>query len=74
MLKEYMGRFVVMTLSSNEAMDNDGYKIVNKMRDAIRSVDKEYVNRLRDGVGHLNFLKEFKARVAKGEEVVCSST
>ncbi|XP_027152601.1 vinorine synthase-like [Coffea eugenioides] len=59
------------------SFDNDeqGYGIVNQVRDAIRNVGgDQYVTKLREGDKHLNFIKERAKLVNKGEVVSFSFT
>lgn len=46
----------------------------NKVREAIQEVNMDYVKKLREGEGHLNFMKERSAQISKGEVVPFSFT
>ncbi|CAK9137371.1 unnamed protein product [Ilex paraguariensis] len=50
------------------------YGIFNKMREAIRSVNGDYVKKLGEGDKHLNFIKDRAERTTKGEVVSFSFT
>lgn len=52
----------------------DGYGVVSLMRDEIKKINKEYVEKLKDGEGHLSFLKERAQQVTKGELLSFSFT
>ncbi|XP_030527727.1 stemmadenine O-acetyltransferase-like [Rhodamnia argentea] len=55
-------------------IDTDEHMIVNQVREAIKEVNTDYVKKLREGEGHLNFMKERSARISKGEIVPFSFT
>ncbi|KAF8018542.1 hypothetical protein BT93_H3427 [Corymbia citriodora subsp. variegata] len=54
--------------------DTDEHMIVNQVREAIKEVNTDYAKKLREGEGHLNFMKECSARILKGEVVPFSFT
>ncbi|KAK4399646.1 (13S,14R)-1,13-dihydroxy-N-methylcanadine 13-O-acetyltransferase AT1 [Sesamum angolense] len=53
---------------------DDGTELLQKVREAIRAVNGEYVAQLRQGDKHLNFLKERMAQANKGELVTFNFT
>ncbi|KAK3418942.1 stemmadenine O-acetyltransferase [Eucalyptus grandis] len=55
-------------------VDTDEHMIVNQVREAIKEVDTSYVKKLKEGEGHLNFLKERSSQITKGEIVPFSFT
>ncbi|KAK8564473.1 hypothetical protein V6N12_036596 [Hibiscus sabdariffa] len=50
------------------------YDIINRTRDAIKTVNAEYIKQLRDGDGHLNFIKTRAESFVRGEMVSFSFT
>jgi shikimate O-hydroxycinnamoyltransferase len=54
--------------------NNECYDIVNQVRDSIREVNVDYVKKLQESDGHLNFMKERAASIKKGEVVSFSFT
>ncbi|OWM76173.1 stemmadenine O-acetyltransferase-like [Punica granatum] len=66
---------IAITIPSTDAIEGGRlHEIVNQVREAIRQVDAEYVRKLQQGDGHLNFLKERYAKVSKGEVIPFSCT
>ncbi|PIN26397.1 Vinorine synthase [Handroanthus impetiginosus] len=51
-----------------------GYELLQKVREAIRAVNGDYVARLKEGDKHLNFVKERMAQANKGELVTFNFT
>lgn len=54
--------------------EDECYDILNQMREAIRKVNAEYVKKLQETDGHLNFIKSRAASFMKGEVVTFSFT
>ncbi|KAF8040715.1 hypothetical protein BT93_B2826 [Corymbia citriodora subsp. variegata] len=68
----YSGRAI--TVPTKDAGTNGGYRIVHQVREAIKQVNGEFIKKLQDGEGYLNFLKERSASVSQGEVVSFSFT
>ncbi|KAL8550666.1 hypothetical protein ACS0TY_009180 [Phlomoides rotata] len=47
--------------------DDGGYELLQKVREAIKAVDGDFVARLRDGDKHLNYIKELMTHNSKGQ-------
>ncbi|XP_041013580.1 stemmadenine O-acetyltransferase-like [Juglans microcarpa x Juglans regia] len=61
--------FAIATPSMDTKEEDQGYGLVKQVRDAIKKVDGDYVRKLQEGKGHLNFMKERAAKLTKGEVV-----
>lgn len=64
---------IAISVPSMDA-DNRCSDIVNQMRNSIREVNVDYVKKLQESEGHLNFIKERAASISKGEVVPFSFT
>ena len=60
-------RFAITTPSMDGMKEGQCHALVNQMREAIVKIDGDYIKNLRNGVEHLNFLKEQAERFTKGE-------
>ena len=69
--KIYFGNInrIASAQANMDASDDECYGIVSRMKDAIRSVNADYVKSLQKGDTHLNFLKEKSKEVARGEVI-----
>ncbi|KAJ9176249.1 hypothetical protein P3X46_011584 [Hevea brasiliensis] len=65
---------IAVAVANMEAKENKSYGIVSQMRDAIRNVNLDYVMKLQERDGHLNFMKYRAEKVMKGEVVSFSFT
>ncbi|KAF2286552.1 hypothetical protein GH714_017631 [Hevea brasiliensis] len=65
---------IAVAVANVEAKENKNYGIVSQMRDAIRNVNLDYVKKIQEGDGHLNFMKYRAEKVMKGEVVSFSFT
>ncbi|KAM3753927.1 hypothetical protein ACB098_03G129100 [Castanea mollissima] len=67
-----ISRFSIAT----PCMDSKGecHGLVNQMRAAIKTIDGEYVKKLQEGNGHLNFMKERAEKFTKGDVLSFSFT
>ena len=64
---------IAISVPSMDA-DNRCSDIVNQVRNSIREVNEDYVKKLQESEGHLNFMKERAASISKGEVVPFSFT
>ncbi|XP_022734602.1 vinorine synthase-like [Durio zibethinus] len=67
-----ISRFAIALPSINS--EEECFGIVSEVRDAIRKIDGDYVRKLQEGNGHLNFMKERAEKITKGEVVSFSFT
>ncbi|EOY00795.1 hypothetical protein QUC31_014119 [Theobroma cacao] len=67
-----ISRFAIAIPSINS--EEECFGIVSEVRDAIRKIDGDYVRKLQEGSGHLNFMKERAERITKGDVVSFSFT
>ncbi|KAJ8759645.1 hypothetical protein K2173_009292 [Erythroxylum novogranatense] len=71
--RQYIGNFVyepVVAVLDNKAMDSySGTRVINQMRETIRSVDKGFVKRLEDGEEHLKIMQDRAEALGSGKEV-----
>ncbi|KAK3443271.1 hypothetical protein EUGRSUZ_B03226 [Eucalyptus grandis] len=65
---------VAVAVPTKDAGTDGGYEIVHQVREAIKQVDRQYIEKLQDGEGYLNWLKERSARISQGEVVSFSFT
>ncbi|KAI3452627.1 hypothetical protein Pfo_009291 [Paulownia fortunei] len=67
----HFGNISRLAIALPEVVDgrviDGGYELLQKVREAIRAVNGEYVARLREGDKHLNFIKQRMAQANKGE-------
>lgn len=68
-----ISRVAIATIDPN-SMISEEYKIVNRVRDAIRQVNTEYIKELSLGQGHLRFLKGRGEKVTSGEVLTLNFT
>lgn len=68
-----VSRFATATTSFEEG-DEECYGFVGQMRDAIKTVDGEYMKKIIEGTAHVNFLKQRAEEFLKGEVVSFSFT
>ncbi|CAL8994039.1 unnamed protein product [Prunus brigantina] len=68
-----VSRFAIATLSFDGSKDTC-YGLVGQMRDALKTIDSDYLSKMRDGDTHLNFLKQGAAEFMKGEVVSLNFT
>ncbi|VVA13233.1 PREDICTED: vinorine synthase [Prunus dulcis] len=68
-----VSRFAIATLSFDRSKDTC-YGLVGQMRDALKTIDSDYLSTLRDGGTHLSFLKQRVAEFMKGEVVSLNFT
>ncbi|KAL2233691.1 vinorine synthase-like [Sesamum indicum] len=74
-LSEYhFGNISRLAIAMPSVGVDGGSELLQKVREAIRAVDGEYVAQLRQGDKHLNFLKERMAQANKGELVTFNFT
>ena len=67
-----ISRFAIALPSINSEEECVG--IVSEVRDAIRKIDGDYVRKLQEGSGHLDFMKERAEQITKGDVVSFSFT
>ncbi|KAL3751844.1 hypothetical protein ACJRO7_012645 [Eucalyptus globulus] len=65
---------IAIAVPTKDAGTDGGYEIVHQVREAIKQVDRQYIEKLQDGEGYLNWLKERSARISQGEVVSFSFT
>ncbi|CAB4264166.1 unnamed protein product [Prunus armeniaca] len=68
-----VSRFAIATPSFDGSKDTC-YRLVGQMRDALKTIDSDYLTKMRDGDAHLNFLKQGAAELMKGEVVSLNFT
>ncbi|KAL0372949.1 UNVERIFIED_CONTAM: Vinorine synthase [Sesamum calycinum] len=74
-LSEYhFGNISRLAIAMPSVGADDGCALLQKVREAIRSVNGEYVAQLRQGDKHLNFLKQRMAQANKSELVTFNFT
>ncbi|XP_020547717.1 vinorine synthase [Sesamum indicum] len=74
-LSEYhFGNIFRLAIARPTVGADSGSELLQKVREAIRAVNREYVAQLQQGDKHLNFLKERMAQAIKGELVTFNFT
>ena len=67
-----ISRFSIATPSIDSKGECHG--LVSQMRDAIKKIDGDYVKKLQEGNGHLNFMKDRAEKITKGDVLSFSFT
>ncbi|KAL2484476.1 HXXXD-type acyl-transferase family protein [Abeliophyllum distichum] len=74
--EHYFGNIsrLAIAIPSMEDREKEGYGVLNKVREAIRGVNGDYLAKLREGDKHLKFVKERAAQANKGDLVTFNFT
>ncbi|KAL2547167.1 HXXXD-type acyl-transferase family protein [Forsythia ovata] len=69
-----ISRLAITFPSMEDEWERKGYGIVKQVREAIKSINSAYLQELRQGEKHLNFMKERAAKSTRGEIITLNFT